>query len=350
MQKKKGTKFLVGLLGAIAVAVLAFLVFQNGITKFFSDLALFNQNEVVVVTHDSAVFPQELLDEFKAETGLTVTQLKAGDVGSMVNKLVLTKDSPIGDMVYGIDNTFATVATKNQILELAPDAAAGEKKLLTQINFGDVCINYDLDWFSKNEIVPPATIADLTKPDYQGLTVLTNPTTSSPGLAFLATTVSVFGDQGWQQYWRALKSNNVKIASGWEDAYFTEFSGSSGKGDYPIVLSYTSSPAFEIRDDGNSQTASMLDGCFRQYESAGILSGAKNPTGAAKFIAFMQELKFQESLPDANYVYPIRSDAKIPDTWAEFAPAAKSIVGANLDIELNRENWFTSWNQIFSAN
>lgn len=348
MQKSTRNKFVAGVFLAIAFALLIPLLLGSSITKIFSDLALFNQNEVVVVTHDSAVFPKELLDEFKAETGLTVTQLKAGDVGSMVNKLVLTKDAPIGDMVYGIDNTFASVATKNQILELAPDPSS--KDLLTAIDFADVCINYDKLWFSTNELAPPTSIADLTKPDYQGLTVVTNPTTSSPGLAFLATTVATFGDQGWQQYWRALKANEVKIASGWEDAYFTDFSGSSGKGAYPIVLSYTSSPAFEIRENGQSQTASLLDGCYRQTEYAAILKGAKNPTGAKKFIDFMASVKFQEALPDSNYVYPINKSAKIPAAWADFAPAASSTVGADLPIEANRKKWFDEWTQIFSVN
>ncbi len=248
--------------------------------------------ELTVVTHDSAVFSKELLAEFKTQTGITVKQIKAGDTGAMTNKLVLTKDEPIGDAFFGIDNTFAGVATDNKIVD-------GE---LTAVDFGDVCLNYDKNWFTLNEQAPPTSIADLTKPDFAGLTVLTNPATSSPGLAFLAATIAVFGDAGWQQYWRALKANDVKIAAGWEDAYFTDFSGSSGKGNYPIVLSYSSSPAFEVRDDGISQTQSVLDGCFRQTEYAGVLAGAKNKTGAQKFVEFLTSKSFQKSLPDTMYV------------------------------------------------
>jgi len=348
VQKRTRNRFIGGIVAGLALVTLSLTVFGPQVRDYFSELALFNQNEVVVVTHDSAAFPQELLDEFKAETGLTVTQLKAGDTGSMVNKLVLTKDAPIGDMVYGIDNTFSAVALENNILDKLP--AAETDKYLEEINFADVCINYDKEWFSINEIAPPKTIADLTKPAYQGLTVLTNPTTSSPGLAFLASTVAIFGDAGWQQYWQALKLNDVKIASGWEDAYFTDFSGSSGKGAYPIVLSYTTSPAFEIRDNGESQTASFLNDCFRQREFAGILSGAKNPTGAQKFITFMTQLRFQEALPDSNYVYPVLAEAKLPDTWTDFAPPAKTTVGAELQIDASRKTWFTQWGQIFDAN
>lgn len=348
MQKNTRSKLVAGLAAGIALAIglpLAISAFYQ--PGFINNLFATNTDELTVVTHDSAAFPKELLAEFKAETGITVKQVKAGDTGSMVNKLILTKDAPIGDMVYGIDNTFRFAAEEADII--AVDGSDYDRNQFFEIDFADVCINYDKEWFSKNESVPPRSIADLSKPAYKGLTVLTNPTTSSPGLAFLATTVTIFGETGWQQYWQALKANEVKIAAGWEDAYFTDFSGSSGKGAYPIVLSYSSSPAFEIRDNGESQTASLLNECFRQFEYAGILKNSKNEVGARKFIEFMQGLKFQESLPDSNYVYPVRLDAKLPESWAEFAPAATLPIG-NESIGEKRKEWFAAWTEIFSAN
>ena len=301
-------------------------------------------NEVTIATHDSAVFTKEVIAEFKAQTGITIKQIKAGDTGAMTNKLVLTKDAPIADAVYGIDNTFSGVALDNGIID-------GE---LSAVNFGDVCFNYDKAWFANNEMAAPTTIKDLTKPAYKGLTVLSNPTTSSPGLAFLAATVDVFGENGWEQYWTALKANEVKIAAGWEDAYFTEFSGSSGKGSYPIVLSYSSSPAFEVRDSGDfageSQTASILDGCFRQTEYVGVLKNAKNPAAAKKLAEFMLTEPFQKTLADNMYVYPILATVDLPKAWAEFAPAAKAPVGSTLDISKNRKTWLNKWSEIFAVN
>ena len=348
MQKNTRNKVVagiaVGIALSIAVPAAIATLYQPG---FFSNLFASKSNELTVVTHDSVAFPKELLADFKKETGITVKQLKAGDAGAMLNKLVLTKDSPIGDMVYGIDNTFLSTADAADIAE--PAGEGYDKEKFVEIDFADVCLNYDKEWFAKNESAPPTSMADLTKPEYKGLTVLTNPTTSSPGLAFLATTVTVFGESGWQQYWQALKANDVKIDAGWEDAYFTDFSGSSGKGAYPIVLSYSSSPAFEIRDNGESQTASLLNECFRQFEFAAILKNGKNTVGANKFIAFMLEKKFQASLPDANYVYPVRSDVKLPKTWAEFAPAAIKTIG-NESIAAKRKSWFAAWSDIFAIN
>ena len=313
----------------------------TGCSSVFGDAT---PNEVTVVTHDSAVFTKEVIAEFKKQTGITIKQIKAGDVGAMTNKLVLTKDAPIGDVVYGIDNTFSGVAAENDIIDGA----------LEPVDFGDVCFNYDKAWFANHEQPAPKSIKELTKPEFKGLTVLTNPTTSSPGLAFLAATVSIFGDNGWEQYWTALKSNDVKVDAGWEDAYFTDFSGSSGKGAYPIVLSYSSSPAFEVRDSGEysgeSQTASIVDGCFRQTEYVGVLKHAKNPSAAKKLALFLINEPFQNTLADNMFVYPILEGVALPKAWSEFAPVAKNTFGDELDINKNRKAWLAKWSDIFAVN
>lgn len=296
-------------------------------------------NELTVVVHDSVVISDELLAKFKSETGLTVKIIRAGDAGAMTNKLVLTKDQPIGDLVYGIDNTFAGVALDNSVID-------GE---LTAIDYGDVCINYDKTWFSKNEQAAPTSIADLVKPEFRELTVVQNPATSSSGLAFLAATVSVFGDPGYQKFWKQMKINEVKVTAGWEDAYFTDFSGSSGKGDFPIVLSYSSSPASEVRENGESQTEALLDGCYRQTEFAGVLSKAENKAGAQKFIEFLLSEPFQSQLAESMYVYPVNAKVELPEAWQQFAPKAANPVGGELDVNANREKWLKAWSEIFSG-
>jgi thiamine transport system substrate-binding protein len=292
---------------------------------------------VTLITHDSFAMSKKLIASFEAETGYQLEIVKSGDAGAMTNKLVLTKDAPLGDVVFGIDNTYSSVAANEGIID-------GK---LTPIDFGDVCLNYDKDWFAKNETPAPSSIKDLTKPQYRGLTVLTNPATSSPGMAFLAATVSVFGDKGYGLYLQALANNDVKVAAGWEDAYFTDFSGSSGKGAYPIVLSYSSSPAYEVRENGESQTASILDGCFRQTEYAGVLKGTDNAPGAQALIDFMLEDQFQMALPESMYVYPINKKIELPATWTEWATISDKPVGGELDIAANRKKWLSTWSEIF---
>jgi thiamine transport system substrate-binding protein len=294
-------------------------------------------SKVTLVAHDSFAISDESIAEFEASSGFELEIIRAGDAGSLTNRLVLTKDSPIADVVFGIDNTFSGVADENGIIEGA----------LAEVAFGDVCFNYDRVWFEERKITPPASWRDLTKPAYNSLTVVTNPLSSSPGLAFLASTVAAFGEPEFEQYWRELRDNGVRVAAGWEEAYFTEFSGSSGNGDYPIVLSYCSSPAAEVRDDGKSQTVALLDEGFRQTEFIGILAGAKNPKGAAALVDFLLGESFQYTMPGLMYVYPVNPDAVIPAEWAEFGPAARSTIGEDLSIATHREKWQNKWSAIF---
>ena len=293
--------------------------------------------KVTLVAHDSFAISDESIAEFQEESGFELEIIRAGDAGSLTNRLVLTKDSPIADVVFGIDNTFMGVAEQNSIIE-------GQ---LVPVDYADVCFNYDRVWFEERGITPPGSWRDLAKPAYNSLTVVTNPLSSSPGLAFLATTVAAFGEPGFEQYWRELRDNSVRVASGWEEAYFTEFSGSSGNGQYPIVLSYSSSPAAEIREDGKSQTVSLLDECFRQTEYIGELAGAANPDGAKALIEFLLSESFQNTMPGLMYVYPVNESASIPDEWAEFGPAANSTIGEKLNISTHREKWQTKWSEIF---
>jgi thiamine transport system substrate-binding protein len=295
------------------------------------------EQTVTLVAHDSFAISDESIAEFEGQSGYRLEILRAGDAGSLTNRLVLTKESPIGDVVFGIDNTFRGVADENQIIDGS----------LSEVNYSDVCFNYDRVWFEQNKIAPPTAWKDLTDSTYRGLTVVSNPLTSSPGLAFLATTVAGFGEDVFESYWQELKANEVKVASGWEEAYFTEFSGSAGMGSYPIVLSYSSSPAAEIRDDGKSQTVALLDECFRQIEYIGVLEGAPNREGAKELVEFLLSESFQSTMPGLMYVYPVNQDAKIPSEWSKFGPMARSTIGEDLDIALNRVLWQDKWSAIF---
>jgi len=318
-------------------------LFKAAVVAVISSLALAgcspvnDAKSVVLVTHDSFVMSEELVNKFESESGYELKLVKAGDAGSMTNKLILTKDQPIGDAVFGIDNTLIGLAKENGLL-------TGE---LQPIDFGDVCMNYDIDWFASRGIPAPSNIAQLVDPNYKNLTVVQNPASSSTGMAFLATTVAKFGEAGYLNYWSKLKANGVKITAGWEDAYFTEFSGSSGRGNYPIVLSYSSSPAYEVRENGKSQTASILNDCFRQTEYAGVLTGARNPKGAAALVKFMISQEFQKALPESMYVYPMIGGIELPSDWEKFAPEATTLVGQQLNVMASRKAWITAWSELF---
>ncbi len=314
---------------------------------------------VTLVTHDSFVIDDKMLADFEKSSGLKVTILAQGDAGAMVNQLLLTGNNPLGDAVFGIDNTFASRALKADILApyTSPAAAAGADKFaigddrLTAVDYGDVCVNVDHRWFAAKGLAEPKTFEDLAKPEYKNLLVTPSAATSSPGLAFLLGTVAHFGQDGWQAYWTSLKDNGVKVTGGWTDAYTVDFSGSSGKGDRPLVVSYASSPPAELPSGAGASatppTGALLDTCFRQVEYAGVLAGAKNPAGAQKLIDFLLSPTFQASVPDAMYVYPVDTGVALPASWKAAAPIAPD--PATLDpavIADNRDAWISEWSDL----
>jgi thiamine transport system substrate-binding protein len=291
---------------------------------------------VSLVAHDSFVISDDLINKFEKDSGYELKIIRAGDVGAMTSKLVLTKDSPIADVVYGIDNTFAPVALKNEIIYGG----------LTAIDYADVCFNVDLEYFNQNNLAIPTSWIDLTESKYKNLTVIENPNTSSTGLAFLASTYAKFNNP--EKWWISLRDNGVKVAASWEDAYYTDFSGSAGKGKYPIVLSYSSSPADEVDDAGNPKTQSLSNDCFRQTEYAGVLRNSQNSAGAKALVEFLLSDAFQKSLPESMYVYPVK-DVGLPKSWANNAKPARSFIGEDLDIQANRDKWLAQYNYIFDV-
>lgn len=321
---------------------------------------------LTVVTHDSFGISPDVLAEFEGKAGAKVQVLKAGDAGEVLNKSILAKANPLGDVLFGVDNTFLSRALDADLFEpYSPAALAGvpaELKLdpshrLTPVDYGYVTLNYDLAWFAQRGVAVPRGLKDLLAPELKGKLVVQNPATSSPGLGFLLATVAAFGDDGaytWREFWRDLRANDVLVTSGWEQAYYDHFSAASGsQGSYPLVVSYSTSPAAEVffsegkRTEPPSGNLSLPQGAFRQVEFAGILKGAREPALARAFIDFMLAQRFQSDIPLNMFMYPAVSSAAVPDVFTKFAqaPTQPAAVAPSL-IASNRERWIREWTQI----
>ncbi|TWP39061.1 thiamine ABC transporter substrate-binding protein [Leekyejoonella antrihumi] len=311
---------------------------------------------VTLVTHDSWVAPKSLLAKFTAQTGYVVKVSSSGDAGQVANQLVLTKGSPVGDVTFGIDNTFATRVTDAGVLDdyspALPDGASAyalkgaAAKQLTPIDFSDVCVNVDNAWFNKHKLQPPTSLDDLTKPAYKNLFVTPGAATSSPGMAFLLSTISKYGTSGWQGYWKKLMANGTKVTSGWSDAWNVDYTAGGGKGDRPIILSYNSDPTTTVKGD-KSSTSALLNTCFQSVEYAGVIKGAKNPAGAKAFVRFMLGSAFQKALPPNMYVFPVDKRVPLPADWKTFAKIpAKPWSVPPAEISKNRATWLQQWQDV----
>jgi thiamine transport system substrate-binding protein len=314
-------------------------------------------NTVTLVTHDSFAVSKPVLRAFTRQTGITVKVLKNGDAGAALNQAILTKDNPLGDAFFGVDNTFLSRALGAGIF--VPYSAHGIDgvpkafrldggKRVTPIDFGDVCVNYDKQWFANQRLPVPKTLDDLAKPAYRGRLVVENPATSSPGLAFLLASVAKFGKDGWKTYWKRLRDNGVKVVDGWEPAYNTEFSAASGHGAFPLVVSYASSPPAEVLyakpTPTTPPTGNLDQTCFRQIEFAGVLKGAAHPRAAQALIDFMLGEKFQADIPLQMFVFPTRTGTPLPSVFTKYArvPSHPLTLSPNT-IGANRDAWIKQW-------
>jgi len=318
-------------------------------------------NVLTLVTHDSFNVSEDVLAQFEADTGIDVQIVPLGDAGQVVNQSVLSAGNPLGDVLFGVDNTFLSralnagifVPYESPMLEnIGDEFKLDDEYRVTPIDYGDVCINYDIAYFEENDLAVPESLQDLTQPEYENLLVVQNPATSSPGLAFLMATIAEFGEDGdytYLDFWDELVENGVLITDGWSDAYFGEFTAASENGTYPLVVSYASSPPFTIDEEtGMATTASIVaDGtCFRQIEFAGILDGSENIEAAQQWLDFMLSEAFQEDVPMQMFVFPVNESAELPEAFVEFAavPEVPAAV-AYEDIEANREAWITAWTE-----
>jgi thiamine transport system substrate-binding protein len=303
------------------------------------------------MTHDSFDASEEVVAAFQVACNCEIQFLRAGDAGLMLNQAILSKDNPLADVIYGIDNTFLSRALAGEILEpyaspalegVDQDLRLDESDHMLPVDYGDVCLNYDKSWFEERAQAPPDDLLALTQPEYKGLTVVENPATSSPGLAFLLATVGRFGDEGdymYLDYW----------ADWWSDAYYGNFTYASD-GDRPIVVSYASSPPVEIYfseqpfDEAPTGVVTADGSCFRQVEFVGILKGTQNRDLAEQWIDFMLGRTFQEDVPLKMFVFPANTGAVLPEVFAQFAeiPENPATVEPSA-IEANREAWIRDW-------
>ena len=341
---------------AMLLALVAGLVACGG-DEATNTTAQEDRDRVVLLTYDSFALPEAAAAEFERRTGAAIEVRATGDSGSMLTGALLSAGAPEGDVIFGIDQTLATRALSEDLLEpfnpegldAVPeryllDGEAGER--LTPVDAGDVCVNVDAGWFEQEGVDPPTTLEELTDPAYRDLLVVESPVTSSPGLAFLLGTIDRYGEEGWQDYWQRLEDNGVRVRPSWDDAYYSDYTVSGG--DRPLVLSYASSPPAEVIFGEVDEPASevLLDSCAEQVEYVGVLRGAAEPELARRLVEFMISEEWQSALPEANFVFPVL-DVELPEEFARWAPRAEDPAGLPPErIDEGRDRWIEQWREL----
>ncbi|MDP3923346.1 MAG: thiamine ABC transporter substrate-binding protein [Hydrogenophaga sp.] len=320
-----------------------------------------------VLTHSSFDLPKELLAQFEKDAGVKLQIVKAGDAGEMVNKLILTRAKPLADVVFGIDNTLLPRAQAANVLDAYSGPAAqraaaagmgedagpsGVVAGVVPVDVGYVTLNIDKAWFAQNKLALPTSLQDLTLPAYRKLLVVQNPATSSPGQAFLWATIAGLGEQAAFDWWASMRANGVKVAKGWTEAYYTDFTRNGGT--RPIVVSYASSPAAEVfyakEKLSESPTGNLFlkGGVFRQVEGVALVKGG-NPAAreaAGRFIEFMRSAPVQQALQTSMWMFPAEAGAARVDVMQQHASEPTRFDNPPAAQMAQSKAWLQRWTKV----
>ncbi len=304
--------------------------------------------DLVIYTYDSFVAEwgpaPKVIPQFEAKYGVRVQTVSAGDAGQVLSRLILEKDSPRADVVVGLDNNLLARAADAGVLQ--PYRPAGADKLPPEAVFdpGFRLTPFDYGYFAfvidtQKLADPPRSLEDLTDPRFRKKIILEDPRTSSPGLGFLLWTVAAYGDR-WLDYWQRLSPNILTIAEGWDAAY-----GMFTSGEAPLVLSYTTSPAYHVENEKTTryQAAMFPEGHYAQIEGLGVVAGAKHADLARKFVDFALSEAFQKAIPLTNWMYPVIPTTALPDSY-RYAPKPQRPLSLDAKtVADNEQRWLAAW-------
>lgn len=312
--------------------------------------------ELRVITHDSFDLPKPLLADFERQSGVTLTLIKAGDGGAMLNKLILTRANPVADVVYGLDNSLVAKAVTSGVLAPLPAKLAQQPAKaqlpagLVSVDYGYVTLVYDKAWFAKHQLALPKSLDALTQPAYRNLLVVENAATSSTGQAFLFSTIAAMGEARAFDFWARLRQNGVKVTTGWSEAYNTAFSHNGG--DRPIVLSYATDPAAEVFFSKTKLSASPVGtlplpgAVYRQVEGVGLIKGGHERAAALQFIAFMRSRPVQQALQTSMWMYPVMAGTPAAPVFAFAAEPAAHQTPSAASISAKGAEWVKRWTRV----
>lgn len=280
---------------------------------------------------------------FEAECACTVDFVSVADGVALLNRVKLEGAATKADIVLGLDTNLTAEAKATGLF--APHGAAGADVTVPGDWKDDTFVPYDYGYFAvvydteklKN---PPRSLKELVEGDPEQKIAIQDPRTSTPGLGLLLWVKAVYGDQA-PQAWAKLRQRVLTVTPGWSEAY-----GLFTKGEAPMVLSYTTSPAYHVIAEGveKYKAAAFAEGHYRQVEVAGMTTrGAENPL-AGQFLAFMVSPAFQDVIPETNWMLPAAGMSKPlnPAFDALVKPAKTLSIGAQ-DVAANRKAWVDEW-------
>ncbi len=305
--------------------------------------------ELTIYTYDSFVSEwgpgPVVIPLFEETYGVTVNVVSLGSSGDMLSRAIIERDNPQADILLGISDLQMYTAFEHGLLRpyepvesgmIPPSLVMDSEWRVTPFDYGYMALIYD----SEAVPVPPSSFEGLLDPQWKGKLIVEDPRTSSPGLSFLLWTIAAYGDE-FPQYWEDLNDTLLTIAPSWSTAYYGMFQ----EGEAPMVVSYSTSPAYHLAFEGTDRYRGVIfeEGGFLQIEGAGIVSGAAHEGLAETFIDFMLSEPFQQELALTQFMMPVNPNVELPESYRiveatdDILPLDRTALGEMM------EGWLLAW-------
>jgi thiamine transport system substrate-binding protein len=284
---------------------------------------------------------------FEAECGCILEFVAVADGVALLNRVRLEGAATKADIVLGLDTNLTAEAKATGLF--SPHGAVIDVKvpggwsddIFVPFDYGYFAVVYDTEKLK----TPPKSLKELVEGNADEKIVIQDPRTSTPGLGLLLWVKSVYGDKA-PEAWAKLKAKVLTVTPGWSEAY-----GLFTKGEAPMVLSYTTSPAYHMVAENTEryQAASFEEGAYLQIEVAGITkSGAKNPL-AKQFLTFMTGPKFQDVIPETNWMFPAgKTEKPLNPAFDKLVKPTKTLLLSPEEVAANRKAWVDEWLSVMS--
>lgn len=280
---------------------------------------------------------------FEKDCGCAVEYVSLVDGVSLLNRLKLEGANTRADVVLGLDTNLTSEAAATGLfgrhgldLALAKTPVPWTDEFFMPFDFAHFAVIYD----SEKMPAPPTSLAELVNGDPAQNIILQDPRSSTPGLGFLLWMKQVYGDTS-ADAWKKLKPRILTTTPGWSEAYalFT-------KGEAPMVLSYTTSPAYHMiaENSGRYKAAAFGEGHYLQVEVAGLIDASPERALAEKFLAFMMSPGFQDQIATGNWMFPAgTTSAPLPPAFETLVKPSKTLLYEPQDVAANRRAWIDEW-------
>lgn len=310
------------------------------------------QETLTVYTYESFTSewgPGPLIEEaFEADCGCDLELISVADGVALLNRLRLEGENTEADIVLGLDNNLIHDARETGLF--APhgidtsniDVPGGfEDDIFVPFDYGYFAFVYDTQAVE----TPPESLKELVETESDLKIAIQDPRTSTPGLGLLLWMKAVYGDKA-PDAWSKLQDKVLTVTPGWSEAY-----GLFTTGEVPMVLSYTTSPAYHRISEGTERyrAASFSEGHYLQVEVAARTVRAQGNELASRFLSFMTGPGFQDPIPETNWMFPAgRTSGSLNPVFDDLVEPSETLLFPPQEIAENREAWVDEWLSVMS--